>query len=620
MGTRTSFRPRPLDTLRQLNIVRDVKELDDGEQKVSRDIVHSHEALDKDNEEARMVSSKQAKGGKEIPTPDVRVVPTYSVEYLPVHKEPRVYIRGKAGIGWQEEDEVDYDLDDEDRQWLTAFNRGQDRLPYRRMELLLWKLDTANAEATDSAFLSAGASIAERTSPAACATTDHMSREQAMEALTQVAAVRQPVKDAMYQYWLDKRKQLGKPLLRRLQAPTNSSDTNPHSCFRPREKINKPMLRNRRRGNDIDSLQKLQTIRQNQMDAIKVVQFLIKRERKKRDSTYAEVDLQQYQIKMKHEPRQLHDAVDAEYAAAVKLTGKGGRRPVGFDAKSEKAQREAEGAATPDALAALVRKSKKRRRDTSRIQSIAALQPPPLPTEPEMLFANPVSLARLTQPPRDSLAMPSMDFSTCSARVGRGGRLILSRCQPFTLEPLEPDQQPTEELQRPPFDLTVPYAAAEAQHQQEEQQLPRQQSQSMSQGQLQQASPSRQPAKPVHQPGVPARPQASGPTHAQAATPSQLPQPIASQTAGQQTRQQQQQQHPQLIEMPSQPGANGPSPPKSKMANAKKGGTPAAAVNGRSTPGNLKRGPGRPPKKQASTLSNASNGTIGRGSSAMDLS
>lgn len=53
-----------------------------------------------------------------------------------------------------------------------------------------------------------------------------------MEALTQVAAARQPVKDAVYRYWLDKRKQLGKPLLRRLQAPTNSSDTNPHSCFR----------------------------------------------------------------------------------------------------------------------------------------------------------------------------------------------------------------------------------------------------------------------------------------------------------------------------------------------------------------------------------------------------
>lgn len=52
---------------------------------------------------------------------------------------------------------------------------------------------------------------------------------------------------------------------------------------RAREKINKPLLRNRRRGNDMDSLQKLQTIRQNQLDAIKVVHFLIKRERKKRD-------------------------------------------------------------------------------------------------------------------------------------------------------------------------------------------------------------------------------------------------------------------------------------------------------------------------------------------------
>ena len=43
-----------------------------------------------------MVSSKQAKGGKEIPIPDVRVIPSYGIEYLPVHKEPRVYIRGKG--------------------------------------------------------------------------------------------------------------------------------------------------------------------------------------------------------------------------------------------------------------------------------------------------------------------------------------------------------------------------------------------------------------------------------------------------------------------------------------------------------------------------------------------
>lgn len=162
--------------------------------------------------------------------------------------------------------------------------------------------------------------------------------------------------------------------------------------------------------------------------------------------------------------------------------------------------------------------------------------------------------------------MPSIDFATCSARIGRGGRLILSRCQPFTLQPLEADASPAEEAaQRPAFDLTGPYLAAEAQYQQEQQHLPRQQSQ----GQLRQPSPSGQAAKASgqQQPGS-ARAQGVGQTQAQAAASGQAPQPSASQPAGQQTRQQQQhQQHPQLIEMPSQPGAtlNGPSPPKSKV-------------------------------------------------------
>ena len=48
---------------------------------------------------------------------------------------------------------MDYDLSQEDREWLSNFNRGQERLPFRRLELLLWRLDTANAEATESALL-----------------------------------------------------------------------------------------------------------------------------------------------------------------------------------------------------------------------------------------------------------------------------------------------------------------------------------------------------------------------------------------------------------------------------------------------------------------------------------
>ena len=207
----------------------------------------------------------------------------------------------------------------------------------------------------------------------------------------------------------------------------------------------------------------------------------------------------------------------------------------------------------------------RRRRDPSRIQSISALPPPPLPTEPEMLFANPISLAPHSQPPRDSLAMPSLDFSACRARIGRGGRLILSRCQPFSQEPLEAEAPVAEDFPRPPpFDLTAPYAAAEAQYQQELQNLHTQPS-----GQLQRhASPNVQAGK-----GMSMQPPAAvaSRSHAAAQSPaadgSPSPPPGTLQSGGQQTRHHQQQQHPQLIEMPSQPGASqlGPSPPKSKV-------------------------------------------------------
>ena len=37
---------------------------------------------------------------------------------------------------------------------------------------------------------------------------------------------------AAYLYWKGKRKKAGRPLLRRLQAPTSASDTNPFAVFR----------------------------------------------------------------------------------------------------------------------------------------------------------------------------------------------------------------------------------------------------------------------------------------------------------------------------------------------------------------------------------------------------
>lgn len=78
----------------------------------------------------------------------------------------------------------------------------------------------------------AGAAQAERLSPAAVAATEHMSREEAYAALGGGQPLRAPVRDAVFTYWRRKRAARGRPLLRRLQAPTSSSDTNPFNVFR----------------------------------------------------------------------------------------------------------------------------------------------------------------------------------------------------------------------------------------------------------------------------------------------------------------------------------------------------------------------------------------------------
>ena len=63
---------------------------------------------------------------------------------------------GAGGIGYCDERFIEFDVEGEDERWLEAFNRGQRRLPQRRFELLLWRLETANAEATDAALAAAG--------------------------------------------------------------------------------------------------------------------------------------------------------------------------------------------------------------------------------------------------------------------------------------------------------------------------------------------------------------------------------------------------------------------------------------------------------------------------------
>ena len=77
-------------------------------------------------------------------------------KYTPLRCNLESFVVGAGGVGYYDERFIEYDLDAEDEAWLEAFNRGQRRLPQRRFDLLLWRLETANAEATDAALAAAG--------------------------------------------------------------------------------------------------------------------------------------------------------------------------------------------------------------------------------------------------------------------------------------------------------------------------------------------------------------------------------------------------------------------------------------------------------------------------------
>ncbi|PRW60332.1 enhancer of polycomb 1 isoform A [Chlorella sorokiniana] len=447
-----SFRARPLDVNRQLELIVDIDLLDSAEGLPARPVVHNHAQLDADNEKPKMIEAAKPKmieaakaGMKEIPIPGVVHVRTYGTDYLPVRRERNTYIRPKGGVGYDDPILVEYDLDSEDEAWLAAYNGSEpERLSAEKFEMMLWRLEVTNAAATDRVLTISGAAPAERISAAACATTDHMPREEALQMLEETCSARDTIRADVYEYWRARRARLGRPLMRRLMAPTPVNDQNPYNVFRPRERIHRPQTR-RRRENNQDSLEKLRMIRENVLKALDIFECLVKRERKKRDLVYVETDMQQLQIKQRHEPRPVHEQVEVDYSAAARA--KNPKRPIGFDKLPDAAP-----ATTNMLLDFKAKKNKKRKKfgEVPMLHAVSHLQPPPLGAQPGLPFAAQPSLEGLSLEDGGPLdgharlpARQAPDGSWWQPRLGRGGRLVFDRCRPldsFWAEPGTPEQ------------------------------------------------------------------------------------------------------------------------------------------------------------------------------------
>ncbi|XP_035816649.1 enhancer of polycomb-like protein101 isoform X4 [Zea mays] len=308
--SRLSFRPRPLDIHKKLPILKSVREFEDEEPGIAplssarAGVLLRHSGADftasgannaTEGEGNQALSKKNA---QEIPTPQFDGVDTYERDYTRTFAQPTSYIRGRgarAEIG----EFVEYDLDNEDEDWLEEFNSERKNINPEKLEALLFKLEVLDHRARERA----GAITPTFIGPVPVL----LQLDAAMEAL-QYLSVRNAVFQAVYNYWKSKRERWQKPILRRLQPPPPVNDTNPYNVFRPREKAHRLHTRRmQRRENNIQSFEKLRLVRRNLEQAKALMDALIKREETKREAMECQVNLQRVQMKYKHEAQLVED-------------------------------------------------------------------------------------------------------------------------------------------------------------------------------------------------------------------------------------------------------------------------------------------------------------------------
>jgi enhancer of polycomb-like protein len=453
MATRqTSFRARPIDITAQLAVMRDPDAIKD-EQVVQREVTHAHQALDKENEE--VLTKETTAGVSEIPIPEILNVSSYEKDYPTNFKQPEYYLRSKltCGLPTETTSYVEYDLDNDDEDWLETFNEGAESLTAEKFEEMLWKLELACAEANEkimkanTAMAAArGQVISYQEKVDALGVVTNLPKDKALELLQEISG-KQAILAAVYEYWVDKRKAMKKPILRRLQPPPAPNDTNPFNVFRPREKISRPQTR-RRRENDASSYDKMRQLRKSFDISIGLLELVMKREKRKTELLAVEQELQNLQVKLRHEPKTSIEGIEQKVMEADKKRIKGETPEVQPNKNVVLAGGAVEMIKRPDGQYVVLGDDmgdiagRKRRREAGMIGlggfpprtrvpvQVLPYKPPPEIPDIEMLFTkSPSALA--VRP----FSIPlGVNLKHCRPRFGRAGRIIFDRKDPITRE------------------------------------------------------------------------------------------------------------------------------------------------------------------------------------------
>ncbi|KAK9052163.1 hypothetical protein SSX86_028791 [Deinandra increscens subsp. villosa] len=446
--SRLSFRPRPLDIHKKLPIVKSIKDFEDDDIPTSTrtQMLRFVAEADNDNQVHQVASKKTV---SEIPIPEYVIVDTYERDYSPIFNQPASYLRAR-GARAELGDFVEYDLDNEDEDWLNEFNEERMVLPaeklvlfvlqvlnisvvlefefynWCRFESILFKLEVLDHKGRERA----GIITPTLGSPVPVL----LAFEPAVEAL-QALSIQYGIFQSIYSYWKEKRERWLKPILRHLQPPPPVNDTNPYNVFRPREKAHRLHTRRmQRRENNVQSFEKLRQVRRNLDQAKNLLEALIKREEIKRDVTESEVSLQRIQMKYKNETELLQDSLALPELPSFrsKFVSSEDEFIESDDFQHKRGRFQPRG--SMNSRMVMTYSGGIMKRETRH-------QPVPFtwlhkldPLEPVLAFTKPLVAEKLAAagivPPLDSSIRSSRGNSICG-RIGRGGRIIFDRWNPL---------------------------------------------------------------------------------------------------------------------------------------------------------------------------------------------